>query len=64
MLLREAIQDYLAYCKVERGTTVKTCKTYTSMSRFYMKWSEATGHADPTLDDFNPTTLKRYYGTD
>jgi len=60
MLLADVIEDYLAYCRVEKGLTVKTCKSYTSMSRLYVKWLKSTGYVEPTLDDFNPTTLKKY----
>ena len=60
MLLTSVVEDYILYSRVERGLTAKTCKTYCSMSRFFVKWLISTGHDAPTVDDFNVSTLRKY----
>lgn len=44
MLLTEIIEDYLNHCKVERGLTTRTYKTFGSWLRFYAKWLFGTGY--------------------
>jgi len=60
MLLSEIVEDYLNHCRVERGLTTRTCKTFGSWLRFYGKWLAATGYDRASLGELNPTTLKRY----
>lgn len=60
MLLSEIVDDYVAFCRVERGLTIKTTKSICSWCRYYAKWLSSNGTTEPSLDDFTTFNLRKY----
>src|SRR6185312_4406454 len=63
MFLNQAINDYLAYIKLEQGVTQSTFKCYQCYLNHFAKWSKLKECADPTLDSLDSPKLRQllYY---
>jgi len=61
MLLSDAITDYVNFITHERRLARTTTVTgYASNLRQLLRWLEANGYPDPTLDAFTTPVLRRY----
>jgi len=61
MLFQEAVQDYINCITHERRLARKTTVTgYANHLHHLSVWLKANGYPEPTLDDFNVTTLRRF----
>ena len=60
MLLSDLVDDYLGYCRVERGYALTTQKSYGSHLRQYLTYLAQNGAPTPTLGDFSLPLLRRY----
>ena len=58
--LRTIADDYLAFIEHERGVAQSTVYGYRSWIRHFLKWLDANGYPEATLDAFTTPVLRRY----
>lgn len=61
MTLLESIEDYLRYIKHEQGVSKTTYKSYHAYLGAFVRFLTENGYPAPSLTDFNPATVKRFY---
>ena len=57
----ESIEDYLKFLQHEQGATKTTYKSYHAYLRNYHQWLTENGYEEPTLNDFNDATVRRFF---
>jgi site-specific recombinase XerD len=60
MLLFDAVNDFLEYCRHEKGYSKTSCKSRLSLLRALILWMQANGYPEPHCTDLETPMLRRY----
>lgn len=58
--LFDAMSDYLAFCRHEKGMTAKSLETYSENLSAFRKWLAANEIAVSQYSDYSTALLRRY----